>query len=134
VQPLASRNWEDTACLPHTTISALPEPGWAASPLCLAREEKDCTAGAAAGEVRFMLEWETEGAVADNWDEDGEEASHGNEQEDGEEKGEREEEPHDEEEATRTLGKRRNKEVRKRKEKRERKGKIKGKENKGKSK
>jgi hypothetical protein len=77
--------------------------------------------------VSFVLEWETEGAVASDWDKDGEELRNGDEQEDGEEKGEREEEPCDEE-ATGTLGKRRNKEVRKRKEKMEREGKNQGKE------
>jgi hypothetical protein len=117
---LASRDWEDTVRPPRTAIATSPEPGWAASPLCLARVEKDCAAGATAGEVSFVLEWEMEGAVGGDWDEDGEEASYDDEKEDGEEKGEREEEPRDEEEATRTLEKRRNKEVRKRKEKRER--------------
>jgi hypothetical protein len=127
VRLLASRDWEDTVRPPRTTIATSPEPRWAASPLCLARVEKDCAVGAAAREVSFVLEWEMEGAVGGDWDEDGEEASHGDEQEDGEEKGEREEEPRDEEEATRTLEKRRNKEVRKRKEKRERKNQGKGK-------
>jgi hypothetical protein len=51
VLPLALRDWEDTACPPRTVIAASPEPRWAASPLCLAQAEKDCAAGAAAGEV-----------------------------------------------------------------------------------
>jgi hypothetical protein len=101
---------------PRTVIIALSESGWATLSLCLTQAEKDYVAGVATGEVSFVLEWETKGAMASDWDEVGEEASHGDEQEDGEEKGEREEEPH-EEEATGTLEKRRNKEVRKKRKK-----------------
>jgi hypothetical protein len=123
VRPLASHDWEDTARPPRTVIIASSELGWATLPLCLTQAEKDYAARVATGEVSFVLEWETKGAMASDWDEVREEASHGDEQEDEEEKGEREEEPHDEEEATGTLEKRRNKEVRKKKEKRKGNGK-----------
>jgi hypothetical protein len=117
VRPLASHDWEDTARPPRTAIIASSESGWVTLPLCLTQAEKDYAAGVATGEVSFVLEWETKGAMASDWDEVGEEASHGDEQEDGEEKGEREEEPHEEEEATGTREKRRNKEVRKKRKK-----------------
>jgi hypothetical protein len=64
---------------PRTVITTSSKPGWVASPLCLVRAEKDCAAGAAAGEVSFVLVWETEGTVVGDWDEDGVEASHGDE-------------------------------------------------------
>jgi hypothetical protein len=99
---------------------------------CFASPEQRRIARRGSGrEVSFVLEWETEGMVACDWDEDGEEVSHVDEQEDGEEKREREEESCDKEEATRTL--RDEKEQRskeKERKKRDGKGKVKGKENK----